>query len=80
MFGFKKHKTYLTPDNGRNSVNDALQELLDAVVYFKNAIEEGDKFPFSQRVQLNSLYGKTIHMIFDLVGAFGDVDDSLADD
>jgi len=41
-FGFSKHKTYLTPHNGRDSIVDAIQEQLDCVVYLMNAIIEED--------------------------------------
>ena len=43
--GFEKHGTHLTPNNGRNSLRDALQEQLDCVVYLKNAeLEETNKY------------------------------------
>lgn len=38
--GFKKHGTHLTPNNGRDSLIDAMQEVLDAVVYLQNALLE----------------------------------------
>ena len=42
--GFEKHGTHLTPNNGRDSLVDALQEQLDCVVYLQNAIlEETDE-------------------------------------
>jgi len=34
-FGYKKYKTYLQANNGRNAKEDLLQELLDALVYAK---------------------------------------------
>ena len=40
-FGIKKHGTALQPDNGRDSLADAFQEVLDSVVYVQNAILEG---------------------------------------
>lgn len=42
-FGVKKHGTHLTPNNGRDSLVDAIQEQLDCVAYLQNALlEEND--------------------------------------
>ena len=42
-FGFKKYGKRLQPFNGRNVLFDLYQELLDAVVYIRQAIYERDK-------------------------------------
>lgn len=39
-FGFEKYGTELQPDNGRDSLQDAYEEVLDLAVYLRNAIEE----------------------------------------
>ena len=53
--GLKKHGTYLTPHNGRDSLTDALQEQLDCVVYLKNAeLEELD--PHKKKVITDSYH------------------------
>jgi hypothetical protein len=41
-FGAKKYGTRLQPFNGRNPTTDALQELLDAFVYFEQIIFEDE--------------------------------------
>jgi len=41
-FGFKKYKTHLQPFNGRDTLYDIYEELLDAVVYIKTMIYERD--------------------------------------
>lgn len=38
--GIEKYGVPLTPNNGRSSLQDLYEELLDAVVYTKNMIEE----------------------------------------
>jgi hypothetical protein len=39
-FGFQKYGTFLQAGNGRRSLRDAYQELLDFVVYFRQYLEE----------------------------------------
>lgn len=47
-FGFNKYGTYLQANNGRNSKEDLLQELLDAVAYAKQLeIENKDVHEFA---------------------------------
>lgn len=41
QFGRKKHGVPLQAFNGRNPVNDLSQEILDAIAYTKQSIEEG---------------------------------------
>lgn len=41
--GFKKYGTRLQPFNGRNSLVDAYQEVLDQSVYLRQAIHERDE-------------------------------------
>lgn len=41
--GKEKYGTYLRTQNGRNALNDALQEALDLVMYLKQAIMEREK-------------------------------------
>lgn len=41
-FGRKKYGTPLQPFNGRDSLKDAYEEVLDLCVYLRNAIEERD--------------------------------------
>lgn len=44
VMGRSKYGTPLQPFNGRNSLQDAYEEVLDLAVYLKNAIlEQGDK-------------------------------------
>ena len=38
--GIKKYQTPLQPNNGRNSLVDAYQEVLDLAVYLRQRIEE----------------------------------------
>lgn len=38
--GIQRYGTPLQPFNGRNSLQDAYEEVLDLCVYLKNAIEE----------------------------------------
>jgi hypothetical protein len=38
--GAKKYGTRLQPNNGRNAVKDAYEEMLDGMVYVRSAIEE----------------------------------------
>ncbi len=38
--GIKKYGTPLQPFNGRNSLQDAYEEVLDLAVYLRNLIEE----------------------------------------
>jgi hypothetical protein len=40
--GYQHYKTYLQPFNGRDALIDLYQELLDAVVYLRQAIFERD--------------------------------------
>lgn len=40
QFGLSKYGTLLQPHNGRNHLHDALDELADALVYFRCAIYE----------------------------------------
>ncbi len=39
-FGRKKYGTFLQPFNGRNSMIDAYQEVMDLIVYIRQALEE----------------------------------------
>lgn len=39
-FGLKKYGTHLQPHNGRDTLLDIYEELLDAVVYIRTLIEE----------------------------------------
>ena len=39
--GYKKYGVYLQPGNGRDSIIDAYQEVLDCVKYLRTAIHEG---------------------------------------
>jgi hypothetical protein len=41
-FGVKKYGSRIQPFNGRNPITDALQELLDAFVYFEQIIFESE--------------------------------------
>ncbi len=41
--GFCKYRTRLKPNNGRDALVDLYQELLDAVVYCRQAIYERDR-------------------------------------
>ena len=41
-FGKAKYGMYLQPNNGRDSLIDTYQELLDAVVYIRSLIFERD--------------------------------------
>ena len=41
QFGIEKHGMPLRTFNGRNPLRDSVQEILDAIVYTKQAIEEG---------------------------------------
>lgn len=41
--GTQKYGTPLQPFNGRNSLQDAYEEVLDLAVYLKNAIIESEK-------------------------------------
>lgn len=41
--GVEKYGTPLQPFNGRNSLQDAYEEVLDLAVYLKNAIIEAEK-------------------------------------
>lgn len=38
--GLRKYKTMLQPNNGRDSILDAYEEVLDLVVYLRNYLEE----------------------------------------
>ena len=37
-YGYGKHNTHLTPENGRDDLSDLVQELADAIVYSRNKI------------------------------------------
>ncbi|SLG39996.1 Uncharacterised protein [Mycobacteroides abscessus subsp. abscessus] len=39
-FGLEKYGTLLQPGNGRDSLLDAYEEVLDLAVYLRNAVEE----------------------------------------
>lgn len=39
--GEEKYGTVLQPNNGRDSLIDAVQECLDMIVYIENAVDEG---------------------------------------
>lgn len=43
-FGLEKYGTRLQPENGRDSLVDALQERMDCLVYERQAIWEAEKF------------------------------------
>lgn len=40
QYGRKKYGTPLQPENGRDSLQDAYEEVLDLVVYLRNELEE----------------------------------------
>jgi hypothetical protein len=42
-FGAKKYNTHLQPNNGRDTLLDVYEELLDAVVYIRTLLFERDK-------------------------------------
>lgn len=42
VVGYERYGTRLQPDNGRDALVDAYQELLDAAVYIRQAIYERD--------------------------------------
>jgi hypothetical protein len=42
-FGFEKYKVRLQPFNGRNAIKDAYEELLDGVVYARQAVYEHEQ-------------------------------------
>ncbi|AVP71255.1 hypothetical protein [Prescottella equi] len=42
-FGLGKYGTTLQPGNGRDSLLDAYEEVLDLAVYLRNAIEERNR-------------------------------------
>ena len=44
-FGLNKYGTILQPENGRNFLVDAYQEVLDLAVYLRGAIYEREKSP-----------------------------------
>lgn len=45
-FGIKKYGVYLTAFNGRNSLIDLYQELLDAAIYVRQKINEDWQEPY----------------------------------
>lgn len=69
-FGRKKYGTPLQPLNGRDSLKDAYEEVLDLAVYLRNAIEERElrKGEASKLVQeyLNGpeLNGKNLAQVY----------------
>lgn len=48
LFGFNKYGTYLQAGNGRKSLNDMYQELLDACCYCRLLIEESKRLEDEQ--------------------------------
>lgn len=57
--GLERYGTRLQPFNGRDSLVDAYQELLDACVYLRTAIYEEQES--EDREHLKDLYGATLH-------------------
>ena len=51
QMGFKKHGTHLTPNNGRDSLIDSVQEVLDFLAYTKNAEIESNVPAISKILQ-----------------------------
>lgn len=50
-FGLKKYGIILQPDNGRNFMVDAYQEVLDLLVYLRGAIYERDAAVKAERAR-----------------------------
>jgi hypothetical protein len=52
-FGFSKYKTRLQPFNGRKSMKDLYEELLDAIVYSRQTLYEEEKNQVIQTLDSN---------------------------
>ena len=73
QFGRKKYGVPLQPNNGRDPLKDAYEELLDAAVYLKQTIvEKSERKPtvgsrsYSDLIALEKLYKSTLAMIFEI--------------
>jgi hypothetical protein len=66
-FGLKKYNTILQAFNGRNPVNDALEEFLDALVYLRQCLEEGRHL-----ISVEIIYSQTLAMTLELLKVIED--------
>lgn len=64
-FGFKKYGTLLQANNGRDPVQDALEEALDLIVYIKQITEEVSLNKWNT-VQFDSMYRNAIEFAIAL--------------
>jgi hypothetical protein len=69
-FGFSKYKTLLQANNGRDPLNDLLEEMGDAIVYARQFIEE--KRPGVARME--HVYKILINVGLNLVALREDID------
>lgn len=72
--GFKKYGTRLQAFNGRNSVIDIYEELLDAVVYMKQQIEEKKEIvAFLKKISNGPIEEDVSYEVFTLLRKLGEV-------
>jgi hypothetical protein len=62
-FGHDKYGVRIQPQNGRDNLVDAYQELLDGAVYFRSALYE------TETPELRAMYDRTLALIFELRAA-----------
>lgn len=63
QFGFKKYGTYLQAHNGRNALNDAIDELCDLLVYVRQDMAEYPNHQVSLRRVYSDLLDTAIRLM-----------------
>lgn len=68
-FGFEKYGVRIQPENGRDNLVDAYQEMLDGAVYFRSAIFEMELVADEAVPELYNMYNNTLTLIMQLRSA-----------
>jgi hypothetical protein len=65
-FGFMKYNTMLQANNGRNALRDALDEMVDLIVYLRQHMEEQHKVGMQARA-VRKMYDRLLEDAMTLV-------------